>query len=235
MSRRKRVRTDGPEQPSEAAPPAPSPVSDDGAGRGRVGRPPGRGRGGVRGGARGGARASARIGAREDARGGARGGGRGRGRGGRAWREWGGGSRKPENHGGDATDFGDRLALQYVDPNEKEEPPHEWIDPRRDALEARMEDLNEAYREVFAALKPALAELADRTLARLKADQDYHKQNAHYAKLKADLDKRLQQEIELINAKAKLELEQAERMMRGEIISLEVRVRVWFTSYVKKR
>ena len=236
MSTRKRVKTAESAQPAEAAPPAPSPVpspgpsQDDSASRGRIGRLARRGRGGARGGVSGGAsvRTSARIGARVGARGDARGGARGsgRGHGGRAWREWGGGSRKPKTHGGEASDFSDKLALQYVDPQEKEEPPCEWIDPRRDALETRMEGLSEAYKEVFAALKPALAELVDRAQEKLKADQDSYKQNVHYAKLKADLDKNLQQEIELIQAKGKLMLEQEERRVRAEIASIEVNTRV---------
>lgn len=240
MSTRKRVKTAESAQPAEAAPltpslvPSPGPSQDDSASRGRIGRPARRGRGGARGGVSGEAsvRTSARIGtrggARSDARGGARGGARGsgRGRGGRAWRDWGGGSRKPERHGGEASDFADKLALQYVDPEEKEEPPREWIDPKRDTLETRMEGLSEAYKEVFAALKPALAELVDRAQAKLKADQDSYKQNVHYAKLKADLDKNLQQEIELIQAKGKLTLEQEERRVRAEIASIEVNTRV---------
>ena len=207
MSTRKRARTEDPENPADTAiPPSPPPVpSVESLGKNGAGR--------RRGGARG------ATGTRGSSRG-------GRGHGGSAWRAWGRGGRKPENHGGHASDIAGAIALQYVDPNEKADPPEEWAGPGRTALEARMEDLNEAYREVLASLKPALEELANRAQENLKVDKDYHEQNAHYAKLKADLDERLQQELKLIKAKGKLKIEQEERRRNAEIASIESNYRV---------
>lgn len=212
MATRKRARLAEPADQPETAPPSPSPPQAPGSEQSQEGDAVNR-------------RASSRRG-RNGARGGR--GGRGvggRGHGGSAWNA-GEPSRKGGKYGGTATVYADELGLQYVDPKEKEESPHMWIDPRRDALEARMEGLNEAYKKVFTALKPALEELADRTLVKLRTDQEYHKRNALYAILIADLQERLQKEVKLIEAKARLKREQQERRLKAEMESIDVNFKV---------
>ncbi|CAN8097439.1 unnamed protein product [Discula destructiva] len=64
--------------------------------------------------------------------------------------------------------------------------------PRAQAAHERQRDLKTAYATVAAAMKPALEELADRNLDRLRSDLDAHKEVDEYTEITSFLDERLE-------------------------------------------
>ena len=75
--------------------------------------------------------------------------------------------------------------------------------PRIEACYIRTRQLKKSFKEVLKALKPALAELANRTEQELENDPNAHINSEGYKQVLADLDKRLLERKAIIQAKLK--------------------------------
>lgn len=77
---------------------------------------------------------------------------------------------------------------------------------RAQAAHERQRDLKNAYATLSAAMKPALEELADRNLDRLKSDFNAHKEVDEYHEITSFLDQRLQHRLSEVDTKFKLSI-----------------------------
>lgn len=66
---------------------------------------------------------------------------------------------------------------------------------RAQAAHERQRDLKNSYSTIATAMKPALEELADRNLDRLRSDFDAHKECDEYTQIKEFLDTRLEDRL----------------------------------------
>lgn len=85
----------------------------------------------------------------------------------------------------------------------------------------RQLELKVAYRAIAKALKPVLAELADRTARELREDEELLMQYPEYANIMEELDARLRQRLEVIQAS----LEEEEHRMHREQIAKKLMIR----------
>ena len=81
------------------------------------------------------------------------------------------------------------------------------FDEEQEKIGRRQADLKKNYRDLAAALKPALKELAERTLGTLKDDPDAHEKSPSYTVVQAALEARLKSNVERLQRVHQLELE----------------------------
>lgn len=67
--------------------------------------------------------------------------------------------------------------------------------PRAQAAHERQRDLKTSYATIASSMKPALEELADRNLDRLRSDFDAHKEVDQYRQITGFLDQRLEDRL----------------------------------------
>jgi hypothetical protein len=92
--------------------------------------------------------------------------------------------------------------------------PHSDINIETDLR--RQLHLKMGYRSIAKALKPVLAELAERTIHRLETEPDYHKQCPEYDEVMAQLEQRKQARLAEIEAEKKNKLEQLRRTTKAQ-------------------
>ncbi|KAI9677524.1 MAG: hypothetical protein M1817_006478 [Caeruleum heppii] len=80
-------------------------------------------------------------------------------------------------------------------------------DPRIEALLVRQGDLRKSYRQVAKAIKPALAELADRCTQDLLEQEEVHKKALEYDVVQKELDVRLDQALAVTERRYQLDRE----------------------------
>ena len=88
--------------------------------------------------------------------------------------------------------------------------PH--ADPDVEADLRRQLELKVVYRAAVKALKPILAELAERTRADLDSDEELHKEYEGYHEITAELDECLQNQLAVIEVQHRLEEQRLQRM-----------------------
>lgn len=87
---------------------------------------------------------------------------------------------------------------------------------RVQAAYERQRDLKSLYQSVAAVLKPALQELADRSIEELMSDPDAYKRATQYLPLMAELDERLQSRLNQISARTELDQHLADKTYEAE-------------------
>lgn len=86
--------------------------------------------------------------------------------------------------------------------------------------------LKMGYRAVAKALKPVLAELSKRSIDELLTNEEYHKENEAYEEVIAQLDKRLQHKLQLLENEKRILTEFHERSQRAHSEYFEQRFEV---------
>lgn len=87
---------------------------------------------------------------------------------------------------------------------------------RVQAAYERQRDLKSLYQSVAAVLKPALQELADRSIEEIMSDPDAYKRASQYVPLVSELDERLRARLDQVSARTDLEQQLAEETYQAE-------------------
>jgi hypothetical protein len=163
-----------------------------------------RGRGGARGSTRGRGRGGA------SARGSTRGKGRGGGRGG--------------IKGGKRNEDDSDMEIDY----ERSPSPG----PAAQKLGDRQKELGKNFKRLAATQKLILSALAGRTQQRLARDKNAHRKAPEYEEVQAQLEEAFHRREEILQNQLRFEMEQADRLLRGQVQAINDRYEVRLTAYL---